>query len=127
MLFDGVCNLCNGFVVFIIARDPSGRFRFAPLDSEAARLLLRECGIECALPDSVALIERGTVYTRSSAALRIAKRLRFPWPLLYALICVPRPLRDSVYDLIAHHRYGWFGKRDTCMVPTPELRSRFLT
>jgi predicted DCC family thiol-disulfide oxidoreductase YuxK len=127
VLFDGVCNLCNGSVLFIIARDRSDLFRFAALDSEAARLLLRECGITGALPDSVALIERGAVYTRSSAALRIAKRLRFPWPLMYAFIVVPRSLRDSVYDLIAHHRYGWFGKRDTCMVPTTELRSRFLT
>jgi len=127
VLFDGVCNLCNGSVLFVIGHDPGAQFRFAALDSDAAWGLLKECGIRCALPDSVALIERGTVYTRSSAALRIAKRLRFPWSLLYALIVVPRPLRDSVYDLIAHHRYGWFGKRDTCMVPTLELRSRFLT
>ena len=127
VLFDRVCNLCNGSVLFIIARDPGARFRFAALDSEAARHLLRQYLIGCALPDSLALIERGTVYTRSSAALRIAKRLRFPWPLIYALIVVPWPLRDAVYDLIAHHRYGWFGKRDACMVPTPELRSRFLT
>jgi predicted DCC family thiol-disulfide oxidoreductase YuxK len=127
VLFDGVCNLCTGSVRFIIARDPGARFRFAALDSEAARRLLEECGVTSAPPDSVALVEGGAVYTRSSAALRIARRLRFPWPLLYALIVVPKPLRDAAYDLIAHHRYGWFGKRDACMVPTPELRSRFLT
>ncbi len=126
VLFDGVCNLCNASVQFIIARDPGARFRFAALDSDAARGLLSECGISGALPDSVALIERCIVYTQSSAALRIARRLRFPWPLMYALIVVPRPLRDAIYDLIAQNRYGWFGKRDACMVPTPELRSRFL-
>ena len=126
VLFDGVCNLCNGSVLFVIARDPSARFRFAALDSEAARRLLRECGVSSALPDSVALIEGCTVYTRSSAALRVARRLRFPWPLIYGLIMVPRPLRDAVYDWIARHRYRWFGKREVCMVPTPELRSRFL-
>jgi predicted DCC family thiol-disulfide oxidoreductase YuxK len=114
ILFDGVCNLCNGAVQFIIARDPSAQFRFAPLDSAAARSLIDE-----ATP-------RGQMYTRSAAALRIARRLRFPWPLLYGFIIVPRPLRDAVYDLIARHRYRWFGKRDTCMVPTPDLRSRFL-
>jgi predicted DCC family thiol-disulfide oxidoreductase YuxK len=127
VLFDGVCNLCNGSVLFIIGRDPNAQFRFAALDSEAGRRLLQECGIRCTLPDSVALIERAIIYTRSSAALRIARRLRFPWPLVYALIVVPRPLRDAVYDLIAHHRYRWFGKRDACVVPTPELRSRFFT
>ena len=78
------------------------------------------------LPDSVVLIEDGRVYTRSTAALRIVRRLVFPWPLIYALMVVPRPLRDMVYDLIARHRYWWFGKRDACMVPTPEIRARFL-
>lgn len=125
-LFDGVCNLCNGSVQFIIARDPKARFRYATLDSEAARRMLGESGVSGPLPDSVALIEKGIVYTRSSAALRIAKGLRFPWPLLFALIVVPRLIRDAAYDVIARHRYAWFGKRDSCMMPTPELRSRFL-
>jgi predicted DCC family thiol-disulfide oxidoreductase YuxK len=79
------------------------------------------------LPDSVALIEGGRVYTRSTAALHIARRLCFPWPLFYALIVVPRPLRDAIYNLIARHRYSWFDKRDACMVATPELQTRFLT
>ena len=126
VLFDGVCNLCNGSVQFIIARDPDARFRFAALDSEAAKRMLRECGVTFPLPDSMVLIERGTAYTRSSAALRIARRLRFSWRLSYALIIVPPALRDAIYDLIASHRYSWFGRRDACMVPTPELRSRFL-
>jgi predicted DCC family thiol-disulfide oxidoreductase YuxK len=126
VLFDGVCNLCNGSVQFIIARDPGARFRFAALDSDAAMRMLRECGVSSPLPDSMALIEHGIVYTRSAAALRIARRLRFPWRLSYAFILVPPALRDAIYDLIARHRYGWFGRRDACLVPTPELRSRFL-
>jgi predicted DCC family thiol-disulfide oxidoreductase YuxK len=127
VLFDGVCNLCNGAVVFIIKRDPQGLFRFATLQSDAPESLLRRIGARRdALPDSMALIERGSVYARSTAALRIARRLRFPWPLLYALIIVPRPLRDWIYDLVARRRYHWFGKRAECMVPTPELRRRFL-
>jgi predicted DCC family thiol-disulfide oxidoreductase YuxK len=121
-----VCNLCNGSVSFIVARDPAAHFHFAALQSEAAQRLLRESGVHGNLPDSVALVEHGRVYTRSTAALRIARKLRFPWPVFYALIVLPRWLRDAGYDLIARHRYRWFGKRDACMMPTPELRRRFL-
>ena len=116
VLFDGVCNFCNGSVRFIIAHDPAARFRFAPLQSEFARRLLAESGVNEPFPDSVALIESGRVYTRSAAALHIARKLRFPWFLLYAFILVPRPLRDAIYDLIARHRYGWFGKRQPLKV-----------
>jgi predicted DCC family thiol-disulfide oxidoreductase YuxK len=126
VLFDGVCNLCNGSVQFIIARDPSARFRFAPLGSAAAQSLINESKAGGPLPDSIVLMEHRQMYTRSTAALRMTRGLRFPWPLLYGLIVVPRPLRDTVYDLIARNRYRWFGKRDTCMMPTPELRARFL-
>ena len=111
---------------FIIARDPAARFRFAALESAAARRLLAGVALPGPLPDSVALIERGRVYTRSDAVLRIARRLRFPWPLLSACIVLPRPLRDRLYDLVARRRYRWFGKRDSCMAPAPELRARFL-
>jgi predicted DCC family thiol-disulfide oxidoreductase YuxK len=115
VLFDGVCNLCNAAVRFVIARDPAGHFRFAPLPPAEA------------MPsDSMVLIEAGRTYTKSTAALRIARRLRFPWPVLYSLIVAPRPLRDLVYDWVARHRYGWFGKRDACIAPTPERRGRFL-
>jgi predicted DCC family thiol-disulfide oxidoreductase YuxK len=127
VLFDGVCNLCNASVQFIIARDPAAHFRFAALDSTVARRMLGESALIGSLPDSVVLVENGRVYTRSTAALRIARRLRFPWPLIYPLIVVPKPLRDMIYDLIARHRYRWFGKRDTCMVPTPELQRRFIS
>lgn len=112
-------------MIFIIARDPERHFRFAPLQSETGRRLLSESGID-SRSDSIVVIENGQAYTRSRAALEIARRLRFPWPLLYGLILLPAFLRNTVYDLIARNRYRWFGRREVCMTPTPELRSRFL-
>jgi predicted DCC family thiol-disulfide oxidoreductase YuxK len=126
ILFDGVCNLCNGFVRFVINRDPRAHFRFAALSSSAAQAMLRDSGVRGPLPDSIVLIEGGQVYVRSDAALRIARRLAWPWPLAYALIILPRAIRDGAYDAIAARRYRWFGRRDVCMVPTPDLRSRFI-
>jgi len=126
VLFDGVCNLCNGSVRFVIERDPHKHFQFAPLQSETATTLIGGTANPLAMPDSIVLVDDGRLYVRSTAALRIARRLRFPWPLLWVFMAVPRPLRDWVYDVIARHRYGWFGKRDTCMVPTKEIRDRFL-
>ena len=126
ILFDGVCNLCNGFVTFVIARDPAGRFQFGPLQSPAAQRLLGSIDSHDASLDSVVLVENGRVWTRSAAALRIARGLSFPWPLAYVFIVIPRPLRDWIYNLVARNRYRWFGKRDVCMVPTPELRARFI-
>ena len=122
VLFDGVCNLCNGAVRFILARDPQARFHFASLQSEAARRLLGGEGPA----ETIVLLEAGKSYTKSTAVLRIARHLRFPWPLLYAFAAAPRPLRDLVYDWVARHRYAWFGKRESCMAPTPELRERFM-
>lgn len=126
VFFDGVCNLCNRIVRFIIKRDPRGQFRFAALQSDAARALLAEAGVEGQAGDTMLLLEDARLFDRSTAALRIARRLRFPWRLAYALIIIPRPLRDWLYRIIARHRYRWFGKRDTCMVPTPELQQRFV-
>lgn len=126
VLFDGVCNLCNGFVQFVIARDPHGRFQFAALQSETARRLLERHGAPDPLPDAIVLVEDGRLYTRSTAALRIARQLTFPWPLTAVCFVVPRPVRDWAYALIARRRYRWFGRRETCMMPTPELRARFL-
>jgi predicted DCC family thiol-disulfide oxidoreductase YuxK len=122
VLFDGVCNLCNGFVQFILPRDRVGSFRFASLQSDAAQRLLKGD----APKETIVVIEEGKTYVKSAAALRIARRLRFPWALLYAFIVVPRGLRDMVYDWVARHRYGWFGKRNECMVPSPHWRGRFL-
>lgn len=126
ILFDGVCNLCNGAVNFIIDHDPAGYFKLAALQSEAARPLLEEHGLSADVLDSLVLIEEGRAYQRSTAALRIVGRLRGPWPLLRVFLAVPRPLRDAVYDWVATNRYDWFGRRDKCRVPTPELRERFL-
>ncbi|HLK63596.1 MAG TPA: DCC1-like thiol-disulfide oxidoreductase family protein [Bryobacteraceae bacterium] len=126
VFFDGVCNMCNWSVQFIIARDPAGYFRFAALGSEAARDVLEESAVRGPLPDSIVLWEQGRLYTRSTAALRIARRLTFPWRWMWGLMILPRPLRDWIYNVIARHRYRWFGKRESCLLPTPELRSRFL-
>jgi predicted DCC family thiol-disulfide oxidoreductase YuxK len=125
ILFDGVCNLCSGFVQFVIARDPGAHFRFAALSSPAAERALSAAGVT-PVPGSIILIDDGVAYFRSDAPLRIARRLRFPWPLAYGLLIVPRFIRDRVYDFIAARRYRWFGRQDACMLPTPELRSRFL-
>lgn len=121
VLFDGVCNLCNGVVRFILARDPAGRFQFASLQSEAARRLLGEVP-----PETIVFVDDGATFTKSAAALRIARKLCFPWPLLYAFIAIPRPIRDLIYQWVARNRYAWFGRRESCMVPSPEVQDRFL-
>jgi predicted DCC family thiol-disulfide oxidoreductase YuxK len=125
VLFDGVCNLCNGVVRFIIRRDPTGDFQFAPLTSAAARRALASVP-PGEIPNSVVLVDNGRIYTRSDAALRIARGLRFPWALAYTLVIVPRSLRDWVYEAIARRRYRWFGRQDRCMIPGPSIRGRFL-
>jgi predicted DCC family thiol-disulfide oxidoreductase YuxK len=129
ILFDGVCNLCSGVVRFVVARDPHARFRFAALQSDAARRACIEAGAAppaAVDPDSVIVIADGRVLDRSDAALAIAARLPFPWPLFGVFRILPRGLRDWLYRLVARNRYRWFGKSDACMVPTPELRARFI-
>lgn len=126
VLFDGVCNLCNGSVQFILKRDPQARFRFASLQSEAGRSLLVEHGLDPDALSSVVVVEDGRVWQESSAALRIARHLPGAWKLLRVFTVIPRPLRDAVYRLIARNRYRWFGKSETCWLPTPELKGRFL-
>lgn len=126
VLFDGVCNLCNAAVNFIIDRDPEGYFQFAPLQSDVAQTYLNEFADTTSDLDTIVLYEDGETYSRSTAALHIARRLTGPWPLLFAAIVIPRPLRDAVYNWIANHRYDWFGRRDECRMPTPELTDRFL-
>lgn len=125
VLFDGVCNLCNGAVRFILKRDRAGYFSFASLQSAAAGRALAEHGLAPAL-NSIVLIEGGRLYQSSDAVLRIARRLGAPWSWAYAAVVVPRPLRDWLYRIIARNRYRWFGRREACMLPTPELRGRFL-
>ncbi len=128
VLFDGVCNLCNSSVHFILDRDRDKYFRFASLQSRAGKELLAQHGLPPIEgdPDSVLLLEGGRVHSRSGAALHIARRLGFPWVLLVVGFLVPWFLRDLVYKFIARNRYRWFGKTDACRVPTPELRERFL-
>jgi predicted DCC family thiol-disulfide oxidoreductase YuxK len=126
ILFDGVCNLCNFFVQFVLKRDPKQRFQFASLQSEYGKEFLLVHQIPLAVLSSVIFVENGVVYWKSAAALRILRWLSMPWPLLYFLIVIPRPIRDFCYDFVANRRYRWFGKADECMVPTPELRKRFL-
>ena len=125
ILFDGVCNLCNGAVQFIIRHDKKKLFHFAPLQGPTATTLLKN-RLHPENAESIVLVENATFYFKSTAALRIARKLK-GWPvLLYGFIIVPPFIRDRVYDLIARKRYAWFGKQDSCMIPTPELMNRFL-
>jgi predicted DCC family thiol-disulfide oxidoreductase YuxK len=138
ILFDGTCNLCDRALQFVIDRERDHDLKFAAIQSDGGRELLeakasaeqartlREGVTGDGDPDSVVLIDGDRVYTHSSAALRIAGHLRWPWSWLRLLVVVPRPIRDVVYRWIARHRYRWFGKADACRVPTPELRARFL-
>ncbi len=126
VLFDGVCNLCAGVVRFVARRDPHARFRFASLQSDAAQALLAGADAPSPLPDSIVLVDAGRAFVESDAALRIARGLRFPWPLLAAFLVLPRFVRDPLYRFVARRRYRWFGRKDACMVPTPDLRARFV-
>ena len=127
ILFDGVCNVCNGFVQFIIKRDKEDLFRFASLQSEIAQKLLSERTIDTQKIDSVVLIEPGVAYyLKSDAALEIGKELKGYRTLSKIFELIPKTLRNIVYDLIARNRYSWFGKKDECMIPTPEIKSKFL-
>lgn len=127
ILFDGVCNLCNAAVTFIIKRDNNQYFQFASLQSKTGQAILRQLGRSTDQFDSFVLWENGRFYDQSTAALRVARQLSGGWPLLYSFILLPKGFRDTIYKFIARHRYQWFGQRDTCMLPTPELKDRFFT
>ncbi|WP_268122279.1 thiol-disulfide oxidoreductase DCC family protein [Roseivirga pacifica] len=126
LLFDGVCNLCNGAVNFIIDHDPIGHFKFAALQSDFGQEKLKALGYSQQNFDSLVLLSGDKVYKKSSAALRIAKKLSGLYPLLYVFIIIPPFIRHGIYDIIAKNRYKWWGKRDSCRMPTPELRARFV-
>lgn len=126
ILFDGVCNFCNGSVNFIIDNDPHDYFRFAALQSDVGQALLERFYLPRSDFDSIVLIEGGRIYVKSTAALRIARRLKFPLSLGGLLLLVPRLIRDIGYTIIAKNRYQWFGKQDQCRLPTPAIRARFL-
>jgi predicted DCC family thiol-disulfide oxidoreductase YuxK len=126
LLFDGVCNICNHIVVFIIQRDPKATFRFASLQSEIGKRMLQQHELPPSDMNTVILINGNRLYTKSTAALHVFKRLGRLWSILYIFIVIPKPIRDVIYDWVARNRYKWFGKKEQCMLPTPEIKERFL-
>ena len=126
ILFDGVCNLCNASVQWVIRRDRKGQFRFAALQSETGQALLARFGMNPAAFNTVVLVDGGRLYTRSDAALEVARRMGAPWAWLAVFRFLPRQWRDAVYDWVARNRYRWFGRRESCLLPRPEWKERFL-
>ncbi|MBX2872449.1 MAG: thiol-disulfide oxidoreductase DCC family protein [Saprospiraceae bacterium] len=126
LLFDGVCNLCDGLVQFIIKRDPEARFRFTALQSEAGQALLGEAGMDASALNTVVMFDDGQFYTHSDVPLQIAWQLGGFWRIFYIFKTIPKWIRDRIYDWIASNRYKWFGKKESCMIPTPELKQRFI-
>ena len=126
VIFDGVCNLCAGTVRFIVRHEAGPRLRFVPFQSPVGARLMREHGFDPENVKTFVLISGGRAYARSDAAIRITRYFGGAWRALAVMALVPRPIRDGVYDLVARNRYRWFGRTDACMVPTPELRARFI-
>jgi len=127
LLFDGECNLCNGFVQFVLARDKQQVFQFASLQSVQGQALLRHYGVEAKLLSTLVLIHAGQSYTQSDAVLEIARLLSGLWPAAYPLRYLPRSLRNHLYQVVAQRRYRWFGRQQVCWLPTPALQQRFLS
>ncbi len=127
ILFDGVCNLCNGAIQFIIKHDKSDQFRYAQLQSATGMKYLQQRNIDTAKIDSIILIEPGVAYyTKATAALKIGQDFGGAWKILQVFEWIPESISNAIYDLIAKNRYKWFGKKDECMIPTPELKAKFL-
>ncbi|MBB6500223.1 thiol-disulfide oxidoreductase DCC family protein [Pedobacter cryoconitis] len=126
IFFDGVCNLCTGSVKFVIKRDRKDIFRFAALQSDIAGQHLGPFGLSLSELNTIILLENGRVYQRSTAALRIARHLSGGWPLLYGFMVIPAFIRDFVYNQIARRRYRIWGREESCMVPTPAIKAKFL-
>lgn len=128
ILFDGVCNLCNSSVLYVIKRDYENKFLFAPLQSNIAKSITSEYKIDTNKVDSILLYnpKKQKVYSKSTAALQIAKQLNFPTKLMAIFLVIPAFVRNWVYDYVAKNRYKWYGKKETCMIPTPELKAKFL-
>lgn len=126
ILFDGICNLCNGSVLFVIKHDPDKKFLFASLQSEAGQKLLTQYQLPTQNFNSFTLVQDDKVFIKSTAALKVVRQLKGACSWLYIFIIVPKFIRDGVYTLIAKNRYKWFGKKDACMIPTPALKERFL-
>ncbi|MEO6722773.1 MAG: thiol-disulfide oxidoreductase DCC family protein [Ferruginibacter sp.] len=126
ILFDGVCNLCNGAVNFVIKKDKKSRLKLGAIQSEQGQDLLKNYGLSTSEMNTFIFIENEKAYTRSIAALKVSKYLGGLWPMFYGFIIVPKFIRDGIYNWIAKNRYNWFGRKDQCMMPTPEVRQRFL-
>jgi predicted DCC family thiol-disulfide oxidoreductase YuxK len=125
ILFDGVCNLCSGAVQFILKRDHKKNFVFASLQSEIGKTLLSKYKVDTSV-ETIILLQDDKYFSQSTAALEIARQLSGGWPLLYAFVIIPRFIRDGIYDWISRNRYRFFGKKDACMIPSPEWKNRFL-
>ncbi|HEU4686493.1 MAG TPA: DCC1-like thiol-disulfide oxidoreductase family protein [Nitrospira sp.] len=126
IVFDGLCNWCNAWVSFAMRRDPGRKLKFGTLQSEKGQRALNELELSSEEFETFLLLERGRVFTKSTAALRVACQLTGLWPVFSLLLAVPRPIRDALYDVVARHRYRWMGKADVCRVPAPEDRGRFV-
>jgi predicted DCC family thiol-disulfide oxidoreductase YuxK len=126
LLFDGFCNVCHGAVRFILRRERISALHFAPLQSETGKTLLRKYGYPEDYLDGLVLIENQRAHDQSSACLRVAKKLKFPWNLFFIFLLIPKPVRDLFYRIISSLRYGWFGRKDSCSIPQSEDISRFL-
>ena len=126
ILFDGICNFCNSAVNFVIKRDKKGNIFFAPLQSDKGQRLLQQYNLPLNNMESFVFIENEKAYTQSTAALKVCRYLKGLWPLCYGFIIVPKFIRDGIYSWIAKNRYKWFGVRQECMIPTPDVKERFL-
>jgi predicted DCC family thiol-disulfide oxidoreductase YuxK len=126
ILFDGICNFCEGTVKFVLQRDKHDVFRFASLQSEIGQQYLQQFGLSTTDLDTFVLVEGNTYTTRSTAGLRVLRHLPFPWNMAYVFIILPGFIRDTVYKLVARNRYKIWGKKDECMLPTPEMRAKFI-
>ncbi|MEF3313237.1 DCC1-like thiol-disulfide oxidoreductase family protein [Paenibacillus sp. GYB004] len=130
ILYDGYCAMCSWIVRFVVKRDRRARYRFAALDSAAGKALLEQAGQAGspgeAAPDTFRLIRDGRVYIKSKAALEVVRKLGGLWPVLLVFAAVPARFRDFVYDTVARNRYRWFGRNESCLLPPPEVRDRFL-
>jgi predicted DCC family thiol-disulfide oxidoreductase YuxK len=126
VLFDGVCNFCNSSVNFIIRNDSSDYFRFLPLQSEKGKKIVERHHLDPENLQTIIFLEGGKIYTRSTAALRIARKLKGGWKLFYGFVIIPSFIRDIFYNVIAKNRYRWWGQKDSCMIPTAEVKQKFL-
>jgi predicted DCC family thiol-disulfide oxidoreductase YuxK len=127
ILFDGVCNFCNSSVNFIINRDKKAIFKFAALQSDYGSIILAKHNLSKKSLDSLILVKNARILTESSAVLEICRQIKWPWKLFYVFIIVPRPIRNFFYRLFAKNRYRFFGKKEECMLPSPEIKERFLS